>query len=118
MPNIGILFEKPKRKLSFTEATRVAELLAQRLKMLNERLLYPYNPGCNAKRVEEIHAALKAISDTPNGCVNRETLGEWLNELGQARDQLVKWCGTLLSFPLTDGDDGEDDEDFDDDIAF
>ena len=121
MPNIGILLGKPAaanpHKLGFKDILRVAELLAARVKILTEKVPYPYNVEIDAKRVTEIHTALKAIDSTPNGSVSRETLDEWVNELCTIRDQLGNWCAELVTFRKSD-DRRSDGELMDDEIPF
>lgn len=106
MPNIGILLGKqPAAKpLPFKDIFRVAELLAERLKILSEKVPYPHALHFDTKRAIEIHAALKAIAATPNGSVSRETLDEWIAELNAVLDKLKEWCEELVTFRKADLD--------------
>src|SRR4051794_14085614 len=106
MNNIGILLAKSSganpHRLPFKDILRVAELLAARIKILSEKMSYPYHLDFDVKRVAEIHTALRTVNATPNGSVSRETLDEWISELCTVRDQLGKWCGELMTFRKSD----------------
>jgi hypothetical protein len=100
MHNIGVLLGKQTEphKLPFKDVLRVADLLADRMKVLSDSLIYPQNPKFDTKRVKEIRTALKAVSKTPNGSITRETLDQWITELCGFRDELAAWCEGLLTF--------------------
>lgn len=101
-----------KQKRSFDETRRLAKHLGQRIKLIEEKMPFSGDLHRRGATLLTISDSMSLIADTPNASFNDTALEAFNREVDQAIEAIKEWGRKLLR------PDGEDNDEWDDEIPF